>query len=297
MQYSQQLNQAQDVTIGCISEIRDFIQQAFDNHIDKKRSFGSVLWNLTKYQADRSQAVSHLVSMNMPWDAEIILRSFYEANVKIWYLCSVPEENREHTLIDFISAYQDVYSRKRHRKAINASQTSLKMGKGFDSMVFDFLADPKSFPWHDGNKKERKAVEQRWSFSELVKTLHSMDAGKLDFKDIKALEITYANQSHLIHSDSIALNFMIDRATRKHEELEALHAAHICRIFTDQVSLWAMSCKALWSLDSTCFKFGETILKGLEKLHDITQPLSENFESSQTDFYKSLQQNSGIISD
>lgn len=286
MKFSDELNEIQDATVAGISVMRDSIHRAFDGHLDDQPKFKRTVWELVLYQSERSQVVSYLVSSNFVWDAEMILRSFYEANVKIWYLCSLRSPARETAVDEFWGAFLDVHAHKRRVKAGLVRPVSQSMGREFDTKIFGALEDDKLFQFHDGNKKDRRDVEQRWSFSSLIKKLESTPKDVLDFTSIRSLEHPFGLQSHLLHADVSALDLVHDRKTRSAEELEALTGSHVCRIFSDQISIWAMTSIALWSTTGTKNEKGEEIARTVEKVHRLIRPFSDRFEASQADFYE-----------
>jgi hypothetical protein len=150
------------------------------------------------------------------------------------------------------------------------------------------MEDGEIFKFHKGNKKERREIEQRWSFSFLVRRLEETPPSILDFSSIRGLEYAFGLQSHLLHVDVTALDLMRDRVSRSPEELQALVGSHVCRIFSDQVSIWAMTSIAIWKVAAVKNANGEQIAKSVEHVHSLTHPFKERFEASQRDFYNDV---------
>lgn len=286
--HSKELNELQDATLASISISRDNIANAFEDHLDRSTLLGATLWELVKYQSERSQAASYLVSSNLIWDAEMILRSFYEANVKIWYLCCLQGSTRDSAVEEFAGAFLDVQAHKRRLKAGIARTVVEASGGKFDSEIFAAIEDDKIFKFHDGNKKERRDIEQRWSFSVLVRKLEETPPSILDFSSIRGLEYAFGLQSHLLHADVTALDLMRDRISRPLEELEALVGTHVCRIFSDQASIWAMTAIAIWKVAEVKNPNGEQIAESVENVHRLARPFRERFEATQRDFYSDV---------
>jgi hypothetical protein len=88
------ISELQDATLSAISILRDEIQGIIDAQEDKG-PFALTLLNLIYYMSGRSQAVTMLASWGFPWDAEIVLRSFYESCIKILFLSLSPTSDRE----------------------------------------------------------------------------------------------------------------------------------------------------------------------------------------------------------
>ncbi|WP_085901653.1 DUF5677 domain-containing protein [Kiloniella majae] len=266
--------------------MRDSISLALGEHLDDQPKFKRTVWGLVLYQSERSQVVSYLASSNFVWDAEMILRSFYEANVKIWYLCSLQGADREAAVEEFWGAFLDVHAHKRRVKAGLVKSVSQNLRREFHTKIFSALEDDKINQFYEGNKKDRRDVEQRWSFSSLIKKLETTPKNILDFSSIRALEHSFGLQSHLLHADVSALDLMHDRKIRSAEELEALTGSHVCRIFSDQISIWAMTSIAVWSATGTKCPKGDEIASTVDKVHKLIRPFSERFEASQSDSYQ-----------
>lgn len=286
MEFSKELDEIQDTTMASISLIRDSIGQALGEHLEHQPKFKQTIWRLVLYQSERSQTVSYLVSSNLVWDAEMILRSFYEANVKIWYLCSLQGPERDTAVEEFWGAFLDVHAHKRRVKAGLVKPVAQNLGREFEAKIFNALEDDEIFKFHDGNKKDRRDIEQRWSFSNLIKKLELTPKNILDFTSIRGLEHPFGLQSHLLHADVSALELMHDRKTRQTEELEALIGCHICRIFSDQISIWAMTSIAIWSSTGTKNAKMDNMERCIEDVYKLITPFSDRFAASQTEFYE-----------
>lgn len=186
---------------------------------------------------------------------------------------------------EFAGAFLDVQAHKRRLKAGIARTVAEASGSKFDSEIFAAMEDDRIFQFHNGNKKERRDIEQRWSFSVLVRKLEEIPPGILDFSSIRGLEHAFGLQSHLLHADVTALDLMRDRNTRPFEELEALVGTHVCRIFSDQVSIWAMTSIAIWKTAAAENPNGKQIAESIEKVQRLAHPFRERFEATQRDFY------------
>ncbi len=235
-QYAAEMNAIQNCTIEAISGCRDEIKKTFESNANDKNLIDITLKRLFSYQSDRSQTISHLTSNNYWWDAEIIMRSFYEAHAKIWYICQTNAGERQALVEEFWGAYSELNARKKAERAKYGAEVFEKNSMPFDSIVYRTLGNEDLFDLHKGNKKDRQKLGQKWSFSEIINKLESNSESSFPFDGISALKHMYGQQSHLIHADESALDLMLDRQIRSDEELEILICSHVCRIFSDQVS-------------------------------------------------------------
>lgn len=282
------LNHVQDEILSCISTIRDSIAHALDTQADATTASVNLIGRLVHYQSERSQAVSLLVSAGMIWDAEMILRSFFEANVKIWYLCSLNPDEREAAAAEFLEAYRDVQARRRGSRAQPATVVAAKHDDRFGAEVFAALGNEEVNDFHQGNKKERRSIEQEWSFSVLVDKLAKGPRTRLDFSDVRILQHGFGMQSHLLHADVTALDLMTDRRKRPVEERTTLAESHLCRVFSDQMSVWAMTSIAIWSTLSEAEPAGSKIAAKLKDIDDMMKPIRQRFEATQEELYRGI---------
>ena len=242
--FAKDLNELQDAKLQLISTVRDLIDHTFQES-DKEEQVLQTLKQLFHYMSSRSQAVSYLVSSGFPWDAEIILRSFYVASAKIWFICFEAESERSALVQEFWGLYAATHDHKRKHRVGPVRNLSKADGREGSAAIFDGLVNEALFPSTPTNKRIRKDLEQKWSFSEIINALSDSKDEKAKVPDADVLLHMYGQQSHLIHADDAALDLMLDRALRRKDELPILEASHAARIMSDQGSLWVFSLAAL----------------------------------------------------
>jgi len=79
---------------------------------DKSDPVVHTLRNLTKYLSERNQTASMLVSWGYTWDAEIILRSFYETAARILFICFAEKDKRQELANEFWLEFETIHSIK-----------------------------------------------------------------------------------------------------------------------------------------------------------------------------------------
>ncbi len=280
------LNDVQEQALKSISITRDEIQKQFSKYTNDDTVQDYTLKRLFSYMSSRSQTVSYLVSSGYPWDAEIILRSFYEAAVKIWLISCTPEIEREDLVAEFWGDYASMHNFKRAHKAKFGAEFFNEVGKSHDSDVYAALTDSSIFDFGNTNKAQRKALAQKWSFSDIVTFLEQHSPDSFPMIGAQALKHIYGMQSHLLHSDDVALDLMLDRSLRNDEERELLAAAHICRIFSDQVSFWALSAKALCNKFENQSPLDTAVWTNCMAVISMTQPFQDRHDEFQKKTYQ-----------
>jgi len=276
----------QDATLAAITAIRDEIQHLLDVN-ERRDEFAQTIASLVYYMSGRSQAVTMLTSWSMPWDAEIVLRSFYEASAKIVFLALSPADHREELVEEFWVELDSIHAIRRARKA-EFVQPKSESGNISDE-VFGALRDPNLqdlAPRH--NKARRKEIEQRWSFAEIVEALAEMDVPQGRLEHIRSLLHMYGMASHLIHADKSALDLMTDRLHRPEPERSIVAAAQAGRIFSDLVYLWFFCADAIRRAFGLSFKNPSGIAGALDLVDRHGRPFADMFTESQKDFYQRL---------
>ncbi|WP_376960233.1 DUF5677 domain-containing protein [Azospirillum sp. A26] len=274
----------QEVNLQCLTHIRDEIQSLFSRYGSDSFPETQTLKCLFWYLSSRNQAVSFLISHGYLWDSEIILRSFYEVAAKILFI-SFSEDNEKAVLIDeFWNGLGSINDRKRARKAAYAEQ--IFEAGSMSAEVFSALQDDRTFDLQaEGSKTQRKRIEQKWSFSEIIEQLDQKVSHGKPLEGIKSMLHMYGIASHLIHADQAAMDLMHDRATREHGEREILEAAHVARIMSDQVNITWFCADALRQNFKGEFIDNVKLRELLKEFAKLSDPFHANFSESQRDFY------------
>lgn len=292
--YASELNEIQDAVLEVISVCRDEISDLFDSNSANRNLVDRTLRRLFAYQSDRSQTISYLVSSNYVWDAEIVMRSFYESHAKIWLICQTPSHKRQELVEEFWGQYAEMHAHRRAHRAKPGANLFRQNSSPDNAAVYEALANDKLFAFHEGTKKERRTLEQKWSFSEILEQLEQNSENSFPLYGATALKHMYGQQSHLIHADESALDLMLDRQLRPVDDLELLTCSHVCRIFSDQVSLWTFSTSALRHRYELKGEGEGRRWELWKRLQELIKPFSERFAESQREFYERLSRESQI---
>ncbi len=138
-QYASELDQIQDTVLEVISACRDEIEELFAANSNDQEIVDHTLKRLFAYQSDRSQTISYLVSSNYIWDAEIIMRSFYEAHTKIWFICQSPGGERESLAKEFWGDYSKMHAHKKAARAKPGAEFFAQNSRLGDAAVYEAL--------------------------------------------------------------------------------------------------------------------------------------------------------------
>lgn len=277
----------QEASLQAHAVIRDEIAGLFERYGEITPDVTPTLKQLFWYLSARNQAVSFLISWGYSWDAEIILRSFYETAAKILFVCFAEDKDKPELMDEFWNKLGSINDRRRARKAEFSAQ--MKETDNVSTAVFEALKDERLFDLDaKGNKAERKRLEQKWSFSEIIESLDGRVVDGEPLVGMKSLLHIYGVCSHLAHADGAAMDLMADRALRPKDELLHLEAGHVARILSDQVSLTWFCAEALRRHFKGEFSDTERFYDAFQKTAKLSELLQAAFNDSQRAFYESL---------
>lgn len=220
-----------------------------------------------------------LIRVNKEWDAEILNRSVMEGCAKFAYITegnmdSILRKSEEYW---FIQPHMQDFSR--HLRAKTVMDTEQINTDMYAQSIGDLiLEDDEIQEMKDKiSKRDRKLLNQKWSFPEIIKYLSaSQDVGLSMFK---VLEHGYGIGSHLMHKDGAGVGMVWDRALRSPERRQAVTGGHIARLISDACT-WSQI-KAL-ALRRIC----NVDIRPVVDLYQKYSPMFEAIEKAQKEFHK-----------
>ncbi|WP_242333103.1 DUF5677 domain-containing protein [Anaeromyxobacter sp. SG66] len=185
--------------------------------------------------ARSSESVLCLTAYGQVWDAEIVLRSVFEASLKFVYLLERPEAFKERHA-EYSEYLFDLAMVKDHRKAEEFLAAIPNAGAGEWRAIRDRLLAKDElesilsrFP-----KKRRTELEHAWSFGGLISALTRADDSP--YVGFAGLAWGYCSMSHLQHADYAGVVLPREREERAPQRRDALQLAHLARIIIDVVA-------------------------------------------------------------
>lgn len=178
-----------------------------------------------------SESMLLLVSEYRLWDSEILFRSVIEGTLRYLFIFSGKEvELYANKATEFWHVLPDIKMLSNHHKILSVLEHVDKEHNNWKPYVDllipdDVLEDLKSkYP-----KKVRRSIEQKWSFSEIVKTLSEIEKS---YEKLPTILYNYSLASSLIHQDSYSLKIIHDRVYRDDERRNSLELAHGARLIS-----------------------------------------------------------------
>ena len=180
-----------------------------------------------------SESALILVEAGKEWDGDIITRSVMEGTIKyVFLVLGEPEEvgRKAYEYWELLPDYTSIKRSDRARKFLNAvDNPDSPQWLPFKKLLLtdEVIEDRRN----GSNRKERKQLEQKWSFSEIVKGFAVTDSKGLGY--LVHLAHGYGMSSHLIHKDGDGVGMVWERYGRSEEDQTAVKLGHSARVVSD----------------------------------------------------------------
>lgn len=187
---------------------------------------------LASAAARSSESAILLCAYGQLWDAELPIRSTFEATLKFSYLLQTQETFHERHQ-EYTNDLFNIALMKDHQKA---------------SELLAALPDPEAAEWKPIRdrvmpdeelvefrdkypKQERNALERKWGFTGLIQSLSTSDDPA--FAGFRGLAHGYSVSSHIAHADYMGVSIPLDRDLRENERRRTAHLTHLIRLLSD----------------------------------------------------------------
>ncbi|MEN6326004.1 MAG: DUF5677 domain-containing protein [Syntrophomonas sp.] len=183
-----------------------------------------------------SESALILIANYRLWDTEILYRSVLEGTIKLFYLSSGTIQDVSKKCNEFWIEIPECKMISRHYKAMQLLEKIDDGSSKYLPIRELLLTDEELNELTERySHKYRRKLDQKWSFSEMVKVLSDSDIKGFD--TLIAAYYGYSLSSHLIHQDGDAIGLIWDRNNRDIPRKQALELAHGARLISDILSL------------------------------------------------------------
>lgn len=234
-----------NLSLAVYSRIRDAFSQSIDNCREIDFQYAQFAGMQMQYYASRCQSLNLLLQQEKYWDCDILMRSALECATRFLFVSIANQPERGERIMEctvFLKKIEDIQRTEKAKTAARNSTDSesaiLFAGAALDA---DREAELRS-KWP---KSKRQILNQKWSFSQMVRVLETVKEPGLDLTAYDSLLHSYSISSHLIHADQTAMDFMFDRATREPVERRLMEQAHFARLAVEQTTLLFLCWRAL----------------------------------------------------
>jgi hypothetical protein len=203
------------------------------SRLDKDISKSKSIYQLVKFIDDRLSAVWFLTINDKLWDADIIDRSVLEALIKLNFIVYAPtDEEKQKRLNEFWNDLWEINSLKHSehsKKHLNHFPDKLSQLAHLSVILTDKEEEELKNKW---NRKDRKALEQKWSFSEILFSLIKDYKGQT-FEMMIGLAHEYRMCSHIAHGDETGIGIITERKSRPENERQIVHRGHFIKLLSN----------------------------------------------------------------
>jgi len=173
-----------------------------------------------------------LIAYGQLWDAEIVIRSVFEASLKFAFIVQTPEEFHQ-KLKEFAEDQFDLAILKDDKKARDLLAGLQDAGapewRPFRDMVISDIERVELGNRYD--KTTRRSMTTRWGYAGILGALER--SGDPFYKNFSGLSFSYSMASHIQHADYVGISMPSERANRSCEGQNSVHLAHMARLFSD----------------------------------------------------------------
>lgn len=215
-----------------------------------------------------------LIVYGQLWDAEMPLRSAFEATLKFSYLLQTKD------------SFKERFKEYRHVLFELSLLKDDKKIRGFLNTV----SNPDADEWlplrerlipqeeiermnREYDKTYKRTLETRWGFTGLISSLSASDDPL--FKGFDSLAHGYSIASHIMHADYLGVSIPMERDMRDEDRRNSVHFAHMARLISDAFSWMKMRLSvgyrfvgADYSVINEAFKKIDLHLDSMKSMYD-----------------------------
>lgn len=187
---------------------------------------------LVDFILDRVDTVCSLVEEDRNWDAEIIFRSVIESFVKFLYISSAPENKRQKRLDEYCEDLGEIKQLRYSNliKNLFPIMEPQELSEAFASLILP--KDEENIIKNKWTYDKRKAIEKKWSFSNLLKSIIK-DYHGMKMELLSVLFNNYMLSSSVTHADIMGLSLINEYNFYSESGNENMKAIQRIRIISD----------------------------------------------------------------
>lgn len=219
-----------------LRESFDLCTPLYKENSELKEIHQFVLTNMISSCHQASESSLLLVGYRRLWDAEILKRSVLEGTTKLLYISIGEGEEILSKCDEFYRVIPEMTQINLHKKAIECLEKINDLSTLWPDINNQILSDEKlleleaKYP-----RRVRKMINQKWSFSEIIKTLE--ESKNEGFEIFKGTYYKYSLGSHFVHQDGDSIGYMWDRNRSDIESRTSTELAHGKSIIKDILAL------------------------------------------------------------
>jgi hypothetical protein len=231
------------------------------------------IYPLAKFIIERLNTVWFLTLQDMVWDAEIIARTALESLMKFTFIATATDDSEyKIRLNEFWKDLGEINQLKQSedsKKYLSHFMDNLSQFAHLGLVLSQSDEAKLRIKW---NRKDRKMLECKWSFSEILFSL-TENPKEPDFEMKVSLAYEYRMGSHVAHGDETGIGIISERASRSNEDKKVAHTAHVLKLMNTCLSYSSF-------LSITAMEFlkedGSFFINNCARIEEITD-LAKNY--------------------
>lgn len=274
-------------SVSAYSKIRDCFVDIIETGKKVDAEYAHFARAQMHFFSSRVHSLTLLLQNWQLWDADILMRSAIECATRFLFICTRNATERSQCMEEFNVSLFEIHRIERSEKANRAARHAVDVGdklmfRGATLKMKEEIELRSRWP-----KAKRKALKQKWSFSELVSVLELINDPTINLSAYSSLQHSYALGSHFVHADATAVALARDRAERGQEERLLLERAHFARLAVEPTALFFLCLKGAAHALQLQLKNAE-ISRAISRLYEKSTVYHRDFFASQADFYDSV---------
>lgn len=237
---------------------------------------------LRSFLSARTTAITILLAERAVWDADILLRSANECSMKASYIF-LDQNCDEATLLarEYFGPLERAYKKRDASRANAAASVIERYDQFLGSEIMKEAADELNAHASELTKKERREIEQRWSYVSMLNSVLSRDALTNVQERASSLLHSFGFQSHLIHCNPAAIGLAEDANARSAAEGQLKDRGHAARVYYELTGAWLL----FFLILRQHFEISESSHR---KILDLSERLQTELSTVQSQFFNYL---------
>jgi|GEM_PF-1123756 len=217
------------------------------------------------YCIERINSILLLLQHNSLWDAEIVARPLIECSVRLCYVCYAPTGSQ----IDLIQEYdRSLYEINRLEQSERAKKSAASEysydGSDVDPNPSILSEDAENHLRSLWPKSTRKALKQKWSFSEMVRQIDIWTKPYFKRELFSGFIYSYGIGSHLIHADESGMGLVQNRNQKEPDEIKMVERAHLLKLLNLVLT------SSMLTTTGMAISVGNRVLETLDLINRLT---------------------------
>lgn len=233
-----------------------------------------------------SESVLLLIREGKVWDADLITRSVMEGSVKFTHLLTGTAEQVYEKVNEYWNVLP-VFKRIKHSENAKKLLENIPNPEGpewqpiWELVISDVEYEQIRMQY---NRKDRRALEEKWSFSGIMKSLTKSEPPWIT--PLVGLMHNYTISSHLVHKDADGVGMVWERNMRDSSRRDAVTIGHAARLVSD---ICTYANLRLLVLLRACGQETDVVQSLQTKYEELSAALSRaNTEFNETEYEKKI---------